>query len=139
MKMIKCYMRFEKLDEIREKLFALGVPGMSVSEVKGIGKPLSQMQSDPDPEKSKVPQFHHRIEISIVLEDESVDEVVDAMVSTLRTGNLGDGKIFILAGGGSHPGAYRGEGHTGLILSFCGLSVLILQTFPHSVHVLDCR
>jgi len=95
MKMIKCYMRFEKLDEIREKLFALGVPGMSVSEVKGIGKPLSQMQSDPDPEKSKIPQFHHRIEISIVLEDESVDEVVDAMVSTLHTGNLGDGKVFI--------------------------------------------
>jgi len=96
MKMIKCYMRFEKLDAIREKLFALGVPGMSVSEVKGIGKPLSQMQSDPDPEKCKVPQFHHRIEITIVLEDESVDEVVEAMVSTLRTGNLGDGKVFIL-------------------------------------------
>lgn len=93
MKMIKCYMQFEKLDEIREKLFVLGVPGVSVSEVKGIGKPLSQMQSDP--EKSKVPQFHHRIEITIVLEDESVDEVVDAMVSTLRTGNLGDGKIFV--------------------------------------------
>ncbi len=95
MKMIKCYMRFEKLDEIREKLFALGVPGMSVSEVKGIGKPLSQMQSHPDPEKSKVPQFHHRIEITIVLEDESVDEVVEGMVTTLRTGNLGDGKIFV--------------------------------------------
>jgi len=95
MKMIKCYMRFEKLDEIREKLFALGVPGMSVSEVKGIGKPLSQMRSDPDPEKSKVPQFHHRIEITIVLEDESVDEVVEAMAFTLCTGNLGDGKIFV--------------------------------------------
>ncbi len=95
MKMIKCYMRFEKLDEVREKLFALGVPGMSVSEVKGIGKPLSQMRSDPDPEKSKVPQFHHRIEITIVLADESVDEVVEAMASTLRTGNLGDGKIFV--------------------------------------------
>ena len=96
MKMIKCYMRFEKLDAIREKLFALGVPGMSVSEVKGIGKPLSQMQSDPDPEKSKVPQFRQRIEITIVLADENVDEVVDAMVNTLRTGNLGDGKIFVL-------------------------------------------
>jgi nitrogen regulatory protein P-II 1 len=95
MKMIKCYMRFEKLDEIREKLFALGVPGMSVSEVKGIGKPLSHIRSDPDPEKDKVPQFHHRIEITVVLEDESVDEVVDMMVSTLHTGKLGDGKIFI--------------------------------------------
>lgn len=96
MKMIKCYMRFEKLDEIRERLFALGVPGMSVTEVKGIGKPLSQMQSDSDPGKTKIPQFHHRIEITIVLENESVDEVVEAMVSTLHTGNLGDGKIFVL-------------------------------------------
>ena len=96
MKMIKCYMWFEKLEEIRGKLFALGVPGMSVSEVKGIGKPLSQMRSDPDPEKSKVPQFHQQIEITIVLENESVDEVVDTMASTLHTGNLGDGKIFVL-------------------------------------------
>ena len=95
MKMIKCYMRFEKLDAVREKLFALGVPGMSVSEVKGIGKPLSHIRSIPIPKKARFPQFHHRIEISMVLEDESVDEVVDAMVSTLRTGNLGDGKIFI--------------------------------------------
>ena len=89
-------MRFEKLDEIREKLFALGVPGMSVSEVKGIGKPLSQMQSDPDSEKSKVPQFHQRIEITIVLENENVDEAVDSIASTLHTGNLGDGKIVVL-------------------------------------------
>ena len=96
MKMIKCYMKFEKLDALREKLFALGVPGVSVSEVKGIGKPLSHIQSDPDPEKSKIPQFHQRVEITVVLENESVDEVVDAMVSTLRTGKLGDGKIFIL-------------------------------------------
>ncbi len=51
--------------------------------------------SDPDPEKSKVPQFHPRIEISLVLEDDSVDEVIDALIATLRTGNLGDGKIFV--------------------------------------------
>lgn len=95
MKMIKCYIRYEKLEEVREKLFALGVPGMSVSEVKGIGKPLSQMHSDTDPGKIKVPQFHPRIEISLVLEDDSVEEVIGALVSTLRTGNLGDGKIFV--------------------------------------------
>ena len=95
MKMIKCYIRHEKLEAVREKLFALGVPGMSVSEVKGIGKPLSQMGAHPDPEKSKVPQFHPRIEISLVLEDDSVDEVIDALIATLRTGNLGDGKIFV--------------------------------------------
>jgi len=94
MKMIRCYIRYEKLEEVRDKLFTLGVPGLSVSEVKGIGKPLSQMGSDPD--GGKVPQFLPRIELTIVLAKESVDEVVDALLTTLRTGNLGDGKIFIL-------------------------------------------
>jgi len=94
MKMIRCYIRYEKLEEVRDKLFTLGVPGLSVSEVKGIGKPLSQMGSDPD--GGKAPQFLPRIELTIVLAKESVDEVVEALLTTLRTGNLGDGKIFIL-------------------------------------------
>lgn len=96
MKMIKCYMQFEKLDEVREKLFALGVPGMSVADVKGIGKPLSQLRTDSDPAKSRIPHFHPRVEITVVLEDDGVDEVVEALAATLRTGNLGDGKIFVL-------------------------------------------
>ena len=75
------------------KLFELGVPGLSVSEMKGIGKPLSQLKSAPG---SETPQFHPRVEISIVLENEAVDEVVDMLVATTQTGSLGDGKIFIL-------------------------------------------
>ena len=43
MKMIKCYIRHEKLEAVRLKLFELGVPGLSVIEIKGIGKPLSQL------------------------------------------------------------------------------------------------
>ncbi len=96
MKMIRCYIRYEKLEEVREKLFLLGVPGLSVNEVKGIGKPLSQIRSDPDPKTAKLPQFLPRVEITLVLDDEEVDEVVKVLVETLRTGNLGDGKIFIL-------------------------------------------
>lgn len=93
MKMIRCYIRHEKLEAVREKLFELGVPGLSVSDVKGIGKPMSQLKSD---QESKVPQFHPRVEISIVLEDQAVQEVVDMLIATVQTGNLGDGKIFIL-------------------------------------------
>ncbi|NIQ02628.1 MAG: P-II family nitrogen regulator [Nitrospinaceae bacterium] len=93
MKMIRCYIRHEKLETVREKLFELGVPGLSVSDVKGIGKPMSQLKSDPD---SKVPQFLPRVELTIVLEDSAVEEVVDMLVSTVRTGSLGDGKIFIM-------------------------------------------
>jgi len=93
MKMIKCYIRHEKLDAVRLKLFELGVPGLSVIEVKGIGKPLSQLKSAPGTE---MPQFHPRVEISIVLENEAVGEVVDVLVATAQTGSFGDGKIFIL-------------------------------------------
>ena len=91
--MIKCFIKYEKLEAVREKLFELGVPGLSVVDVKGIGKPIGQMKSDAD---SKVPQFHPSVEISIVLENEGVEEVVDMLVKTVQTGNLGDGKIFVL-------------------------------------------
>ena len=93
MKMIKCFIRHERLELVREKLFEIGAPGISVTETKGIGKPMSQLKSSSE---SKLPQFLPRVEVSIVLEDDAVDEVVDALVSTLRTGQLGDGKIFIL-------------------------------------------
>ena len=93
MKMIKCFIKHEKLEEVREKLFELGVPGMSTVDVKGIGKPMSHMKSTTD---SKVAQFHSGVEISIVLENDAVDEVIDMVVKTAHTGNLSDGKIFVL-------------------------------------------
>ncbi len=96
MKMIRCYIQYDKLEAVREKLFSLGVPGLSVSEVKGIGKPLSQMRSGTDPEAARLPQFLPRMELTIVLDNEEVGEVVAALQETLRTGQLGDGKIFIL-------------------------------------------
>lgn len=94
MKMIKCYIQHEKLEAVREKLFELGVPGLSVKDAKGIGKPMSQLRSSPD---LKVPQFHANVEITLVVEDGAVEEVVDTVVQTAHTGNLSDGKIFILS------------------------------------------
>ena len=91
--MIKCYIQYEKLEALREKLFELGVPGISVVDAKGIGKPMSHLKSDP---VLKVPQFHPCIEISVVLEAEAVDEVVEMIENTLHTGSLSDGKVFIL-------------------------------------------
>ncbi len=93
MKMIKCFIRHERLESVREKMFELGVPGISVTDIKGIGKPMSQLKSSPE---SKLPQFLPRVEVSIVLENDAVDEVVETLVSTLKTGQFGDGKIFIL-------------------------------------------
>ena len=93
MKMIKCYIQYEKLEALREKLFELGVPGISVVDAKGIGKPMSHLKSDP---VLKVPQFHPCVEISVVLEAVAVDEVVDMIEKTLHTGSLSDGKIFVI-------------------------------------------
>ena len=67
MKMIKCFIKHANLEEVRDKLFQLGVPGLSTI-----------------------------VETSIVLENEAVDEVVDMVVKTAHTGNLSDGKIFVL-------------------------------------------
>ena len=54
---------------------------------------MSHMKSTTD---SKVPQFHPGVEISIVLENKAVEEVIDMLVKTAHTGNLSDGKIFVL-------------------------------------------
>ena len=96
MKMIRCYIRNEKLDAVRMKLFSLGIPGLSVSEVKGIGKPMSQLSSSPEPDIAEVPQFLPRTDITIVLEDSEVDDVIEVLIETVQTGKLGDGKIFVL-------------------------------------------
>ncbi len=93
MKMIKCYVQYEKLEALREKLFELGVPGISAVDARGSGKPMSHLRSDPT---LKVPQFQPCVEISVVLEAEAVDEVVGMIEKTLHTGSLSDGKIFVL-------------------------------------------
>ena len=71
------------------KAFLLGVPGISLVDSKGIGKPMSDLKSDP---VLKVPQFHPCGEISMVLEA----EVVDMIEKTLHTVSLREGKTFIL-------------------------------------------
>jgi nitrogen regulatory protein PII len=80
--MMKCYIQYEKLVALWEKLFYLGVPGVSVVDSNGIGKPMSDLKSDP---VLKVPQFHPCGETSVVLEAEAVGEVVDMIEKTLHT------------------------------------------------------
>jgi len=96
MKMVICNIRHEKLEEVREKLFELGAPGLTVSEVKGIGKPMQHMKSETQSAPARIPQFHPRVELKIVLEDDGVDELVRTLIATAKTGHLGDGKIFVL-------------------------------------------
>ena len=96
MKMLICNIRHEKLEDVREKLFELGVPGLTISEVKGIGKPMSQLKGGAVELTLGVPQFQPRVEMKIVLEDEAIEEVTQTILNTVKTGNLGDGKFFII-------------------------------------------
>ena len=96
MKMLICNIRHEKLEAVREKLFELGVPGLTISEVKGIGKPMSQLRRGAADRNSHRPQFQPRIEMQIVLEDDAVQEILQTILNTVKTGNQGDGKFFVV-------------------------------------------
>lgn len=90
------YTRPENLDKIREKLFEIGAPGLSVTDVLGIGKPLGQMASVKESESHHLPQFRKRILVEIVADDTEADEIASALAIVCKTGKLGDGKIFII-------------------------------------------
>ena len=94
--MLICNIRHQKLEEVREKLFELGVPGLTISEVRGIGKPMSQLKGHSPASTPRVPQFQPRMEVRIVLENDAVEEVIETIIDIAKTGNLGDGKLFVL-------------------------------------------
>ncbi len=94
MKLIKAMVNTDHLDELRDRLFELGAPGLTVDSVMGIGKPLSQMRYAEG--RGFVPKFFAKSRIEIVVEDDRVEEIVDAIRTVCHTGNIGDGKIFVL-------------------------------------------
>ncbi|GAB4260909.1 MAG: P-II family nitrogen regulator [Deferrisomatales bacterium] len=94
MKLIQAVINTDTLDALRDRLFELGAPGLTVDSVMGIGKPLSQTRYS---ERSGfVPKFFAKSRVEIVVEDSRVDEILDAIQSVCRTGNIGDGKIFVV-------------------------------------------
>ena len=94
MKLIKAIVNTDRLDELRDRLFELGAPGLTVDSVMGIGKPLSQMRYAEG--RGFIPKFFAKSRVEIVLEDERVPEVVEAIRAVCHTGNTGDGKVFVL-------------------------------------------
>lgn len=96
MKLIRLFTRYENMGNIREKLFEAGAPGISILEAKGIGKPLGQMKDAISNKPTDLPQFKQRILVEVVVDDDSVEEMVTILKETCHTGRLGDGKIFIL-------------------------------------------
>ena len=95
MKEIKAIIRPSKLLEVTEELHRIeGLPGVTVSEIKGFGK--SRAKSAKDKVVYEMVEFIPRIQLEVVVNDEMVEEVVNVIQKFSHTGNTGDGKIFVV-------------------------------------------
>lgn len=93
MKQITAIIKPFKLDEVREALAAVGVAGLTVTEVKGFGRQKGHTELYRGAEY--VVDFLPKLKVEVVVADDSLDIVIDAIVKAARTGRIGDGKIFV--------------------------------------------
>ena len=93
MKKIEAVIKPFKLDEVKEALQEIGVQGLSVIEAKGFGRQKGHTELYRGAEY--VVDFLPKVKIEVVISDEILDEVVNAIVEAAKTGKIGDGKIFV--------------------------------------------
>ena len=93
MKKIAAIIRPFKLDEVKIALVNAGIVGMTVSEVRGFGRQKGQTERYRGSEYTV--EFLQKLKVEVVVEDAQVDMVVDKIISAARTGEIGDGKIFV--------------------------------------------
>ena len=95
MKKVEAIIKPFKLEDVKEALSALGVQGMTVSEVKGFGRQKGHTEIYRGSEYTV--DFLPKIKLEVVLPDAMVVPAVDAIVKAARTGKIGDGKVFVTA------------------------------------------
>ena len=94
MKKIEVIIKPFKLEDVKDALVEIGITGMSVYDVKGYGR--QQGHSELYRGAEYVVDFLPKIKLEIVVPDEKVDAVLDAIIKSAHSGKIGDGKIFIL-------------------------------------------
>jgi len=94
MKKIEAIIRPFKLDDVKDRLREIGVQGMTVSEVKGFGRTGGKTEVYRG--STYVVDLVPKVRIQIVVSDEMVNQVVETLMGMARTGQVGDGKIFVL-------------------------------------------
>ena len=94
MKQITAVIKPFKLEEVREALGEVGVSGLTVTEVKGFGRQKGHTELYRGAEY--VVDFLPKVKIEVVVENNQVDEVVEAIEKAAHTGRIGDGKIFVI-------------------------------------------
>ena len=93
MKKIEAIIKPFKLDDVKESLTQIGIVGMTVSEVRGFGRQKGHTELYRGGEYTV--DFLPKIKVEVVVPDHLADKVADVMVAAAKTGNIGDGKIFV--------------------------------------------
>lgn len=93
MKSVMAIVKPFKVDEIRETLSVMNIGGFTVTEVKGFGRQRGHTEMYRGAEY--LVDFLPKVKIEVVIRDEQLDAVVDAIVNSAHTGKIGDGKIFV--------------------------------------------
>ncbi len=94
MKKIEAIIKPFKLDDLKEALGELHITGMTVSEVKGFGRQKGHTEVYRGAEY--VVDFIPKIKVEIVISEDLCDRVIEAIISSVNTGKIGDGKIFVM-------------------------------------------
>jgi nitrogen regulatory protein P-II 1 len=94
MKKVEAIIKPFKLDEVKEALSAIGIQGLTVSEIKGFGRQKGHTELYRGAEY--VVDFLPKVKLEIIVPDEKVADVVGAIENAAKTGRIGDGKIFVL-------------------------------------------
>ena len=94
MKKVEAIIKPFKLDDLKEALSDLGVQGMTVTDVKGFGRQKGHSEIYRGAEYQV--DFIPKVKVEIVTEKEMVDKIIDAILTSAKTGKIGDGKIFVL-------------------------------------------
>jgi nitrogen regulatory protein P-II 2 len=94
MKQVIAIIKPFKLDEVREALSAIGIQGLTVTEVKGFGRQKGHTELYRGAEY--VVDFLPKVKLEVAIGDSQLDGVIDAIEKAARTGKIGDGKIFVM-------------------------------------------
>ena len=94
MKMIKAIIRPNKLEEVKDALTKLSIAGMTVTEVRGHGRQKGHKAVYRGTEYSVT--LLPKIMVEVVIQNEVVDDVIKTIIDTARTGEIGDGRVFVL-------------------------------------------
>lgn len=93
MKLVMAIIKPFRLDAVREALTGLGIQGLTVSEVKGFGRQKGQTEIYRGAEYAV--NFLPKLKLEIVIKADEVEKVVEAIITAAKTGQIGDGKIFV--------------------------------------------